>query len=129
MGDERGQALNEIHRARMFFSMSDNDQNIRETFKSFKSGILEEGFEMLMQMRSSGNTVDIYMLDGETNDYILFVDGSQGSFVLEILGDLSANAIRDISQLDFNILTDIFQQEIPIKDESVKMDSLEMQNP
>ena len=123
LGDEKGQALNEIKRARLFFSWSDDEQSIRDTFKSLKSGVQAEGFEMLMEMRSSGNKVDIYMMDGETDNYILFVDGSQGSFVLEILGNLSANALRDISQLDLNILTDIFQ------DENIKMDSPEIENP
>ena len=124
LGDEKGQALNEIQKARLFFSLTGDESNIRETFKSFKSGIQDEGFEMLMEMKSSGNKVDIYMRDGEiTDDYILFVNGDQGNFVLEILGNLSANAIRDISQLDLNVLTDIFQ------DENLKMESPEIEKP
>lgn len=128
LGDEKGQALNEVQRARFLFSLSGDESKIAETFKLFKSGIKSEGFEMLMQMSSSGNKVDIYMLDGDMDDYILFVSGAQGSFVLEILGNLSANAIRDISQLDMTVLTDVFQDEILEMEESTKIDSLQIRN-
>lgn len=126
LGDEKGQALSEIQRARLFFSWTDDQSKLRQTFKSFKSGIQDEGFEMLMEMSSSGNKVDIYMLDGDTDDYILFVDGDQGSFVLEILGNLSTNAIREISQLDLNTLTDIFQDDSADLDKRLKEDTLEV---
>jgi|SRR5690554_1601487 len=129
LGDDKGQALKEVQRARLFFSLSGDKTEIQQTFKLFKSGINAEGFEMLMQMRSAGNKIDIYMIDGEIDDYILFVEGDQGNFVLEILGNLSANALRDISQLDLNVLTDIFQEETPIIEENIKMDSLETQSP
>src|SRR5688572_2939160 len=59
LGDENGQALKEIEKARLYFSWSDDEARTRETLKSFKSGIQEEGFEMLMQMNSSGNKIDI----------------------------------------------------------------------
>ncbi|NEN25755.1 DUF4252 domain-containing protein [Cryomorpha ignava] len=117
LGDENGQSLKEIEKARLYFSWSDEEENVRETLKSFKSGIKEEGFEMLMQMNSSGNKIDIFMLDKETDDYVIFVDGEQGTFVLEILGNLSPNAIRDISKLDMNKMMDIFELEAP-KDEN-----------
>lgn len=127
LGDENGQALKEIEKGRLFFSWSDNDENVRETLKSFRSGIAEEGFEMLMQMNSSGNRIDIYMLDRETDDYVIFVDGDQGTFVFEILGNLSPASIRDISKLDMTKMMDLFELEAP-KDknttDTLKTDSL-----
>jgi len=123
LGDEKGLALREIQRGRLLFSLGGDIQSTRDTFKSLKSGVQTEGFEMLMEVRSSGNKIEIYMMEGEIDDYVLFVSGNEGNFVLEILGNLSANAIRDISQLDMNVLADIFQ------DEKVKTDANEMQNP
>ena len=82
---------------------------------------------MLMQMNSSGNRIDIYILHIETDDYVIFVDGNQGTFVFEILGNLSPAAIRDIANLDMTKMMDLFELEAP-KDkntsDTLKTDSL-----
>ena len=127
LGDENGQALKEIQKARLFFSWSDDESGTREVLNSFKSGIEEEGFEMLMRMNSSGDKVDIYMLDSELDDYILFVDGVQGTFVLEILGNLSPSALRDLSKMDMNKMMELVNFVAPenqIATDSVQTDSL-----
>lgn len=111
LGDESGQALKEVEKGRLFFSWSDEEGRLRETMKSFKAGIADEGFEMLMQMNSSGNKIDLFVLDRETDDYVFFVDSDQGIFVLEILGNLSPASIRDIAKLDMTKMMDLFELE------------------
>ncbi len=122
LGDENGQALSEIKKARLFFSWSDDDKLIGDEVKTLKSGVKDEGFEMLMQMTSSGNKIDVYLLDDEIDDYVLFVDGDQGTFVFEILGNLSPSSIRDISQLDMSKMMDLFDLQKPAEEEP--LDSL-----
>jgi len=126
LGDENGQALKEIEKARLYFSWSDDAAKTREILKSFKSGIEEEGFEMLMKMNSSGNKIDIFLLDNEIDDYVIFVDGEQGTFVIEILGNLSPAAINDISKLDMNKMMNLFDLDAPAKPnkDSLQTDSL-----
>ena len=126
LGDENGKALSEIKRGRIFFSWSDDDSKVSDLMTEFKSGLSDEGFEMLMQMKSSGNKIDVYLLDRDVDDYVLFVDGEQGTFVLEIFGNLSAGTIRSLGELDMSKLTQII--DLGGDDAEAKVDSSKTQN-
>lgn len=126
LGDENGKALSEIKRGRIFFSWNDNDSHVRELMDGFKSDLSEEGFEMLMQMKSSGNKIDVYLLDRDIDDYVLFVDGEQGTFILEIFGNLSNGTIRSLSELDMSKVTEVFDlngPELESKKDSTQTES------
>lgn len=125
LGDQGGEALEEIEKGRVFFSWDDDDAKTRDVISQLKTRVEKEGYEMLMQMKSSGNKVDVYLLDRDVDDYILFVDGDQGIFVLEILGNLSVSSIKSLSELDMSKVTDIF--ELDESDFESKIDSTQSQ--
>ena len=131
-GDSTGSFLNEIHRGRLFFTLSDSVPLIKATFDELSQGVAGEGFQVLMEMRSPGSRVSAWMREGNVPDYVVFMNGSNGTLIMEVAGNLSAASLRQLSTLDLSKAAgflDILPAEEP-KDTKAENDTLpNYQNP
>lgn len=124
-GNGSDQGFSEVKGAKVFFALSDNDPAItKELFASLQTGIKEEGFEVLMQMKSPGSNIHVFLNEGDIPDYVFFMRGDDGDLIVEINGSLSPESIREIMQMDLSKAADLFDL-IPHKKE-VKSDSLKI---
>lgn len=127
-GNESGAGFSEVKGARVFFSLTDDDPSlIKNLFAELQSGIKEENFEVLMQMKSPESNINVYLSDGEIPDYVFFIRGDQGDLIAELNGSLSQESIKEIVQMDLTKAADLFDL-MPDK-KGVKTDSLKIITP
>lgn len=127
-GTDSGAGFSEVKGARVFFALTDNDPTAtKELFANLQTGIKEEGFEVLIQMKSPESNIHVFLNEGEIPDYVFFMRGDQGDLIAEINGSLSQESIKEIMQMDLTKAADLFDL-IPDKKNS-KLDSLKIAVP
>ncbi len=127
-GSESGTALSEVKGARVYFSLKDDDpQMIKSLFASLQAGVRDEGYEVLVEMKSPGSNIHVYLNDGDIPDYIFFIRGDAGDLIAELNGNLSQESIREIMQMDLSEAAEMFDL-IPDKPNQGS-DSLKIESP
>lgn len=114
-GSEDGAGFSDVKSARVFFSLNDDDPELIKTvFTKLQKGVKDEGFEILVQIKSPESNIHVYLNDGDIPDYVFFIRGDSGDLIAELNGHLSEENIREIMQMDLSEAAKMFDL-IPVQ--------------